>query len=94
MINKSVLYQDFPKESCLYHLGWGGGGGGWGVIRQKSQVTFSSDKLLDSSSNWPCMIVNTGFSFSNQAAGEFSLAGEDNLCAQGAFECQRQQGVA
>lgn len=37
------------------------------------------------------MIVNTGFSFSNQAAGEFHLAGEDNLCA---FECQRQQGIA
>ena len=94
MINKSVLYQDFPEESCLYHLGWGGGGGGPPVIRQRSQVTFSSDKLLDSPSNWPCMIVNTGFSFSNQAAGEFPLAGEDNLCAQGAFECQRQPGIA
>ena len=57
-------------------------------------MTFSSDKLLDSPSNWPCMIVNTGFSFSNQAAGEFPLAGEDNLCAQGAFECQRQPGIA
>ena len=91
MINKSVLYQHFPEESCLYHLGWGGGGG---VIRQRSQVTFSSDKLLDSPSNWPCMIVNTGFSFSNQAAGEFPLVGEDNLGAQGAFECQRQPGIA
>ena len=40
------------------------------------------------------MIVNTGFSFSNQAAGEFPLAGEDNLHAQGTFECQRRQGVA
>ena len=91
MINKSVLYQDFPEESCLYHLGWGGGG-----VSNKAKIPsdFSSDKLLDSPSNWPCKIVNTGFSFSNQAAGEFPFAGEDNFCAQGVFECQRQQGIA